>query len=67
MGRLLTPTDAVRSAPPTFQMTLLELVTLLLDITNSEEETMNMALELVTSGDVCLIGSFSDEGVDRLN
>ncbi len=67
MGRLFTTTDAVQSALPTFTMTLLELVTLLFDITNSEEETMNMALELVTSGEVCLTGSFSDEGLERLN
>jgi hypothetical protein len=67
MGRLLTPTDVVQRDQPTFQMTLLELVTLLLDITSSEEETTRMALELVTSGEVCLIGNFSDEGVKRWN
>jgi len=67
MGRLLTTTDAVQSDPPTFKMTLLELVTLLFDITNSEEETMHMALELVTSGEVCLTGSFSDESLELLN
>ncbi len=67
MAKALTPTDTARRSQPTFQMTLLELVTLLLDITNNEEETMKMALELVASGEVWLTGNFRNENLERWN
>jgi hypothetical protein len=48
-------------------MTLLELLTLLLDITSSEEETIRMALELVAGGEVWLTGNFRNESLERWN
>ena len=65
MARALTPTDAARRDQPVFQMTLLELVTLLLDITDSEEETMKMAFELIVSGEVWLTDNFRNETLER--
>ena len=67
MGKALTPTDTARRGQPTFQMTLLELLTLLLDITSSEEETIRMALELVAGGEVWLTGNFRNESLERCN
>jgi hypothetical protein len=67
MAKLLAATETAPHDRPVFQMTLLELVHLLLDITNTEEETMRMALTLVVSGDVRLIGNFRGEGVERWN
>ena len=67
MAKLLTATQAAPHPRPVFHMTLLELVRLLLDITSCEEEAMSMALDLVVSGEVCLIGNFKDEGVECWN
>ena len=41
-------------------MTLLQLVALLLEITNSEEETTNLAFDLVASGEVVLTGTLRE-------
>jgi hypothetical protein len=67
MARLLTATRVASHPRSVFQMTLLELVHLLLDITSSEEEAMSMALALIVSGEVCLIGNFKGEGVECWN
>ena len=67
MAKLLRPAGPARHDRPVFHMTLLDLVRLLLDITSSEEETIRMAFELVVSGEVCLTGSFADEGPERWN
>ena len=67
MGRLLTPTGDARHDQVPFQMTLLELITLLFDITNDEEEAMTMAFELVVTGEVCLIGSLRGESLEWSN
>ena len=50
----------VQGDPPTVRTTLLELVTLLSKVTESEEETVGMARALVASGKVQLTGSFKD-------
>jgi len=67
MARLLTATSVAPHPGSVFQMTLLELIHLLLDITSSEEEVMSMALALVVSGEVCLIGNFRGESVEHWN
>ena len=67
MAKLLAATETAPHDRPVFQMTLLELVLLLLDITDTEEEAMRMALRLVVSGEVCLIGNSRGEGVERWN
>ncbi len=50
----------VQGDPPTLRTTLLELVTLLVELTESEEETAKIARALVASGKVQLTGSFKD-------
>lgn len=67
MARALTSAGVARREQPVFQMTLLQLVTILLDITDSEEETVRLAFELIVSGEVWLTGSFRDEGPERWN
>ena len=53
-------TGPMHDDPPTVRTTLLELVTLLSGLTESEEQTVRMARALVASGKVQLIGSFKD-------
>jgi hypothetical protein len=67
VAKLLTATQVAPHPRPRFHMTLLELVHLLLDITSSEEDAMSMALALVVSGEVCLIGNFKDEAAECWN
>ena len=50
----------VQGDPPTVRTTLLELVTLLSELTESEEETVETARALLASGKVKLSGSFRD-------
>jgi hypothetical protein len=59
-------TGPVQGDPPTLRTTLLELVTLLSKVTESEEETVGMARALVASGKVQLTGSFKDRFHDVL-
>jgi hypothetical protein len=56
----------VQSDPPAVRTTLLDLVTLLSKVTESEEETVGMARALVASGKVQLTGSFKDHFRDLL-
>jgi hypothetical protein len=65
MAKALTPTGDARRDQPVFQMTLLELVSILLEITDSEEETTRMAFELVLSGEVWLTGNFREDGPEQ--
>ncbi len=60
MPSMPAATTRGRSSSPVFQMTLLQLVTLLLEITNSEEHTVEMAFDLVRSGEVILTGSLRE-------
>ena len=53
-------TEPVQGDPPTVRITLLELVTLLSGLTESEEQTLRMARALLASGKVQLTGSFRD-------
>ena len=53
-------TGLVQGDPPTVRTTLLELVTLLSELTESEEETVETARALLASGKVKLTGSFRD-------
>jgi hypothetical protein len=48
----------VQGDPPKLRTTLLELVTLLSHLTESEEETLAMARSLLASGRVQLTGNF---------
>ena len=57
----------VQSDPPAVRTTLLDLVTLLSKVTESEEETVGMARALVASGKVQLTGSFNDRFLDLLS
>ena len=59
-------TGPVQGDPPTVRATLLELVTLLSELTESEEETVRMARALLASGKVQLTGSFKDRFHDVL-
>lgn len=48
------------SQVPPLRMTMLELVSVVSDITQSEEETVQTVLLLLACGSVQLIGSFKD-------
>jgi hypothetical protein len=60
MASMPAATTGTRSSSPVFQMTLLQLVTLLLDITDSEEHAVEMAFDLVVAGEVILTGNFRE-------
>jgi len=62
-----TRTWRARSCPPPLQTTLLDLVCVLSEITESEEETVETALALLASGDVQLTGSFKGYRPERLS
>jgi len=57
----------VQGDPPAVRTTLLDLVTLLSKVTESEEETVGMARALVASGKVQLTGSFKDRFNDVIS
>jgi hypothetical protein len=59
-------TGLAQGEAPTVRITLLELVTLLSEVTESEEATVGMARALVASGKVQLTGSFKDRCHDLL-
>ena len=67
MAKSPTVTEAAPHDRPVFQITLLELVSLLFEITDGEEEAMRMALALVVSGEVCLTGNCSGEDLKYWN
>ncbi len=60
MASMPAATTNARSSSPVFQMTLLQLVTLLLEITNNEEDAVEMAIDLVVGGEVILTGNFRE-------
>jgi hypothetical protein len=53
-------TGPVHGDPPTVRTTLLELVSLLSGLTDSEEQTVRMARTLLATRKVQLTGSFKD-------
>ena len=67
MTSQLTRTRHVQYQPPALEITLLELVAVLAEVTETEEETVAMALALITSGQVQLVGTFRDCSPERLN
>ena len=67
MAVLSASIGLVQGDPPVVRTTLLELVTLLSTVTESEEETVGMARALVASGKVQLTGSFKDRFNDVIS
>jgi hypothetical protein len=63
------PTRArpAHARPPALRITLLELVAALNDVAETEQETVAMALALITSGQVQLIGALRDCSPERLS
>ena len=62
-----TRTRREQSQSPALEITLLELVAVLSEVTETEQETVAMALALITSGQVKLVGTFRDCSPERLN
>ena len=66
MTTQFTHTRSAESSLPPVRTTLLELVSALSEITESEEETVTTVLALLDSGEVQLIGSFRDDRLESL-
>jgi hypothetical protein len=66
MTTQFTRTRSAESSLPPVRTTLLELVSALSEITESEEETVTTVLALLDSGEVQLIGNFRNDRLESL-
>jgi hypothetical protein len=67
MASQLTRPRRAQCQDPALEITLLELVAVLSEVTETEQETVTMAMALITSGQVQLVGTFRDCSPERLN
>jgi hypothetical protein len=66
MGAAATPLSAVNGVESPKKMTLLELVSAIGRMTEDDREVVAVVLEMLSSGQVRLTGSFRNVPVDRL-